>query len=140
MAVVIGKSPGSKNPLFEPFSFDPVPELGGAGGLTLREFLTKLVCEQVRDFHFRERDRQTLRTLTGDDLVRGWQQGKFLTPREESQSVDTEFAIGVALQAFEDGLYLVFIDDIAKKNLDEEVFVSPSTRVTLIRLVALAGA
>lgn len=140
MALVEGKIPGSRNPLFDPFSFDPIPELGGSGGITLRDFLTKLVHEQVRDFHLREKDRQALRAMTSDDLVKGWQQGKFLSPREEVQQVDEGAAVGTALQAFEDGLYLVFIDDEPKKNLDEEVFVNPSTKVTLIRLVALAGA
>lgn len=140
MAWVAGKVPGSKTHLFEPFSFDPFPELGSSGGITLREFLIKLVHEQVRDFHLREQDRQALKVITSQDLVKGWSQGKFLSPREDAQKVDPDDAVGAALQAFEDGLYLVFIDDEPKKNLDEEVFVNPSTQVTLIRLVALAGA
>ena len=55
------------------------------------------------------------------------------------QSVDEDQSIATALQAFDDGMYLVVIDEDEKKNLDEQIFLSPDSRVTFIRLTLLSG-
>ncbi|MFY8201792.1 MAG: hypothetical protein ACOVLE_14035, partial [Pirellula staleyi] len=55
------------------------------------------------------------------------------------QSVDEDQSIATALQAFEDGMYLVVIDEVEKKNLDEQIFLSHDSRVTFIRLTLLSG-
>lgn len=49
-------------------------------------------------------------------------------------------AIGTALRAFEDGLYLVILDGKEQRDLDEQVFPGPDSHVTFLRLVMLAGA
>ena len=40
---------------------------------------------------------------------------------------------------FIDGLYYVFLDDVQQENLDERVYLKPNSRLTFLRLVALAG-
>lgn len=47
--------------------------------------------------------------------------------------------VHAALEAFEDGLYFVFIDDRQIETLDERVTVGAGSRVRFLRLVALAG-
>lgn len=59
--------------------------------------------------------------------------------RDLEQNVDVEEAIGVALQAFEDGLYLVIVDGEEKRSLDAQVFVKEDSSVAFVRLVMLAG-
>lgn len=121
-----------------PFTFDPHFDTEESDDFRVRHLITKLVNESVRDFHGREaRDRS--RILTPDELAKGLAIGKFGSPREELQAVDVDEAVDQALQAFEDGLYLLFVDQIEKRELDERVALLPATNVTIIRLTALAG-
>jgi hypothetical protein len=53
--------------------------------------------------------------------------------------VNEDAAVTTALQAFTDGLYFVFLDDVQQQDLDAEVLVRPESRLTFIRLVALPG-
>ena len=55
------------------------------------------------------------------------------------QEVNVDEAIAVALQAFEDGLYFVFVDDVQQNQLDSEVFLNVNSKVMFLRLTALAG-
>ncbi|HSL34673.1 MAG TPA: hypothetical protein VK871_13540 [Candidatus Limnocylindrales bacterium] len=54
--------------------------------------------------------------------------------------MDEGQAIGTALQAFEDGLYLVILDGREQRDLDEQVFPKPDSHLTFLRLVMLSGA
>jgi hypothetical protein len=54
------------------------------------------------------------------------------------QQVDLDEAIGVAHEAFEDGLYFV-VDDVQVEEIDQLVYLEPDRRVTFIRLTPLAG-
>jgi hypothetical protein len=47
--------------------------------------------------------------------------------------------VRVALQAFEDQLYFVFIDGVQQQHLDQPVQVQSGSRVLFVRLVPLAG-
>ncbi|HEX9116191.1 MAG TPA: hypothetical protein VGA61_09000, partial [Anaerolineae bacterium] len=58
---------------------------------------------------------------------------------EETGMVNPEEAVRTAKQAFEDGLYLVLVDDQQYKSLDDEIRLRPNGKVTFVRLVALAG-
>jgi len=53
--------------------------------------------------------------------------------------MEPERAVAIAVEAFQDGLYFIFIDGVQQKELDREVVVRPDSRVTFLRLVALAG-
>ena len=59
--------------------------------------------------------------------------------RDLNQIVNVEDSIATALQAFEDGLYFVFIDDIQQTNLDAEVFPKTNSKIVFLRLTALTG-
>ena len=120
-----------------PIGFEPSDDIGGSNSFRVRDLIEKLVRESVRDFHLRERDR-TISFLTPEKIEKGVAVGKFGSPREEAQTVDIDNAIGQALQAFEDQLYLLFVDKAEKKALEEVVFLAPETNITVIRLVALS--
>lgn len=138
MIWVEGKSPGSKDPSFAPFGFEP--DFGDSDGspYRVRDLIAKLVRESVRDFHLREKG-DAFAVLTSEAVAEGLRKGKFGRGREEAQTVDLEAATGQALQAFEDGLFLLFVDDEEKRSLEEAVYLRPDTRITLIRLTALTG-
>jgi len=59
--------------------------------------------------------------------------------RDLEQSVDNEEAVAIALKAFEDGLYFVFVDEVQQTNLDSEVFLKTNSKVVFLRLTALVG-
>lgn len=122
----------------QPFSFDPVWEGDESDPFRVRHLIEKLVAESVRDFRLRESDRP-FAILTPAKIEEGLAKGKIGDGREERQDVDLDQAVSHALQAFEDRLYLLFVDKSEKKSLEEVVHLLPDTTVTIIRLTALAG-
>jgi hypothetical protein len=58
---------------------------------------------------------------------------------ELDQKVEAQPAVEVALQAFEDGLYFVFVDDNQIEDLDAMVALKPTSQLLFLRLVPLVG-
>ena len=136
-----GKVFGQKRPLFTDFSL-PVPPQWENGGesVTLRTLIASVVREEVRLFAERQEERRLMQVLSRADIERGLMKGKVdMGGKDAVQAVDVEDAIGTALLAFEDGLYYVFLDDEQQTELDGQVFLLPDSRMTFLRLVALAG-
>jgi hypothetical protein len=113
----------------------------GGGGLTLRELITRIVRHEVAEFRRRERGRRLLRVLSDAEITDAAARGK-VDPggRPGTGPVDEEAAVGVALQGFEDGLYLVILDGEEQRDLDKQVYVTPESRIVFLRLTFLAGA
>ena len=55
------------------------------------------------------------------------------------QAVDVDQAIDSALVAFEDGIFLVVIDEQVYKSLDQTVFLNVDSCLTFVRLTLLSG-
>ncbi|WP_459557930.1 hypothetical protein [Lacunimicrobium album] len=142
-----GKVLGKKKPLFEGWSIalPPVDDGGGGesgdGDYSLRRLIAAIVCEEVAAFRKRQEKRRLEMVLSKEQIEVGIAKGKVDSGgRDLQQEVDVEEAIGVAWQAFEDGIYLVVIDGTSYRSLDEAVFVREGSRVTFVKLVMLAGA
>lgn len=142
--IVTTKSLGSRKPLFADFSVPIPPEVEdhGDGGFTLRQLITQVVRHEVDQFKKRQSDRQFIRVLSAQEIETAAENGKVDmggtdVPRRQ---VDEAEAIDTALIAFEDGLYLVVIDEQRYSELDETVFISDDSQVTFIRLTMLSGA
>lgn len=140
MLTISGKALGRKKPLFADWSLPIPPEMGGSGGVTLRDLVARVVRAEVEAFRRRQSDRQMFRVLTAKEIADGANKGKIqMGGSDLDQEVDEEEAIAAALQAFEDGLYLVILDGIEHKQLDQQVYLHPETRMTFLRLTLLAG-
>lgn len=140
MLTISGKALGRKKPLFADFSVPFPPDLGDGGALTLRDLLTRVVKNEVEAFKQRQEDRKLLHALTARQIEEGAQRGKIdMGGRDLNQKVNVEEAIGMALEAFEDGLYLVVVDGQEQKSLDAQVFLQPDSRIAFVRLTMLAG-
>lgn len=141
MVIISGKALGRKKPLFADFSIPVPPEFSDGGALTLRHLIDRIVRGEVVAFRQRQRDRQLLKALSAEQIEEGAAAGKIVSGESEvqPQDVDEDAAVGVALQAFEDGIYLVAIDGTERRKLDEQVFLRDDSRVTFIRLTLLAG-
>jgi hypothetical protein len=136
-----GKRLGSKRPLF-PDRLLPYPrDLGIRGGqTTLGDLIGEIVRQEVTAFRERQDERRLFQVLSHTEIAQGAMQGK-IDPggRDLEQEVDMEAAVTTASQAFEDGLYYVFVDGEQQDELDTVLTVQPDSTVTFVRLVALAG-
>ena len=92
-------------------------------------------------FQQRQAEQKTLRVLTARQITEGAARGKIDSGGRELEAgmVDADTAVAAALEAFEDGLYFVFVDGNQVENLDSHLQLVPGSAITFLRLVALAG-
>lgn len=140
MLTIRGKALGRKKLLFADWSIPFPPDLGDGGSLTLRDLIGRVVRAEVDAFKKRQQERQLFRALTEKQIQEGAAKGKIEAGGSDlKQKVDAEEAVATALQAFEDGLYLVVVDEQEQRSLDAQVFLQPDSTVAFVRLVMLAG-
>lgn len=140
MITISGKALGRKKPLFADYSIPFPPDLGDGGALTLRDLIARIVRGEVEAFKQRQEQRHLLRALTSRQIEEAAAKGKVeMGGSNLKQDVDPEEAVGTALEAFEDGLYLVVLDGEEQKQLDRQVYLKPDSRVAFVRLAMLAG-
>jgi hypothetical protein len=140
MLTISGKALGRKRPLFADWSIPFPPDLGDGGAVTLRDLITRVVRAEVEAFRARQQEQKLVRALTAPAIEEGASKGKIDSGgRDSKQKVDADEAIGTALQAFEDGIYLVVVDGEEQRDLDRQVFLKPESRIAFVRLAMLAG-
>ena len=140
MLTISGKALGRKKPLFADWSIPFPPDLGDGGSLTLRDLIGRVVRVEVEAFKKRQQERQLFRALTEKHIQEGATKGKIESGGSDlAQKVDADEAVATALEAFEDGLYLVVVDEQEQRSLDAQVFLQPDSKVAFVRLVMLAG-
>lgn len=107
---------------------------------SLRDLISALVRHELASYEQRRTASRTLRVLTPADLARGVDTGAYgrenravAAPPPEAKAIDR------AVEAFTDGLFFVFIDDVQIEELDAPVVIHPESTLRLVRLVALAG-
>jgi len=139
---VCGRAIGSRRPLFADWSVPIDPDdVGGRSGLTLRDLIALIVRAEIESYVIRHEARRLDRVLSRKDIDTGDAAGRIAPEARESPAPPNfDEALDTALQAFEDGLYLVVIDGCEMQDLDAQVFVKPESRITFVRLVFLAGA
>lgn len=139
--IIAGKTIGRKKPLFAEWSMPVPPDLRGDDGQTLRDVISAIVVSEVNAFRKRQTNRQFLHVLTSQAIEEGAERGKVIMGHSDVtlQEVDEEAAIGTALDAFEDGIYLVVLDGQEHRDLNAQVYLKPESRITFIRLTLLAG-
>ncbi len=139
--VLVGaKVVGQRKPLFTDYHVPMPPDVNSSGRMTLRDLITKIVLHEVEAFRHRQEQGRLAQVLSPAEIEAGASRGKIESgERDMAQEVDDDAAVGTALQAFEDGLYFVFLDDEQQESLDQTVFVNDDSRVMFVRLVALAG-
>lgn len=141
MLTLSARAAGRRRPLIPDWQIPWPPDGSSAGEpLTLRQLITRIVRQEVAAFRQRQEDRKLVRILTDKEIATGLENGR-VDPggRDLGQAVDANDAVATALQAFEDGLYLVFLDEVEQRDLDREVHVQPDSRLVFVRLVLLAG-
>jgi hypothetical protein len=112
----------------------------------LRDLITYIVSSEIQTFQQRQQERRLLRVLGPQQITDAAASGKItmggpsdITSTHAEHEIDERTANITALQAFEDGLYFVFLNGIQQRFLEDEVLLGPGSTVTFIRLVALIG-
>ena len=132
---------GRRQPLFSPWQPHLTLLVDTEGQTMLRDLIAAVVITEVTAFHERQEQRQLVRVLTPEQLRQGAESGKIAAfgQDEYPQTVDVQDAITTAQQAFEDGLYYVFVDGQRITRLDQRVALHEGSHVLFLRLVALVG-
>jgi hypothetical protein len=107
---------------------------------TITELISELVSQNVRTFNDRQDTAQLVQFFTKEEIALGGSVGKigFGTPYNE-QKANREEAIQTALQAFEDGLFKVFINDV-EQGVESPTFqLNNGDHLVFIKLTMLAG-
>jgi hypothetical protein len=118
----------------------PLPDGAADGGLTLRELIALAVREELAAYGERRAERTFAQVLTEQRIAAGKQAGRIESGERHSPAPPApDIAVAVALEAFEDGLFLVLVDGNQETDLDAVLMVGPDSTVTFVRLVALAG-
>lgn len=142
MALLIStRALGKRKPLLDDFSVPPPGGYHGDDDLRLRDIIEHVVCHEVREFKKRQHDRRFDRVLSDTQIAEAAARGKIdPASKDFNQEVDGDTATANALQAFEDGLYLVIIDEVERRSLEEMVYLTENSRLVFLRLTFLAGA
>ncbi len=107
---------------------------------TAGDLVDHVVACEVREFAERRSSRSLLRVLTEQELADGAATGRIAAEvRPTGPPPLLAEAVAVAREAFADGLFLLFVDDVEVEDLDAAVDVRPDLRVRFVRLVPLAG-
>ena len=138
---------GQRRPLLSNWRV-PLPVGGDVGtgnrSTTLRAVVAAVVRREVAAFRERREERRLMRIFSPVAIQEAAATGK-VAPGGPSDAgaadaeLDVDGAVVTALQAFQDGLYFVFVDDRQQHDLDAPLLLSPGSRLNFIRLVALAG-
>ena len=138
---ISARAMGKRKPLVPDWQIPWPPTHGGGEALTLRELITRIVHNEVQAFEKRQEERKLVRILAEREIESGLEKGRVDSGgRDLHQKIGPDEAVGTALQAFEDGLYLVFLDEEEQRDLDKQVFLRPDSKLTFVRLTMLAGA
>jgi hypothetical protein len=137
---ISARAMGRRKPLLPDWHLPLPPDNQGGEPVTLRRVITRIVHREVGEFERRQEERRFVRILTERQMEEGLTKGRVDPGGHDPQgAVDASAAVATALQAFEDGLYLVILDGEELRELDWEVHLRPSSHLVFVRLVMLAG-
>lgn len=134
------KALGRRDALVPAFAVPPPESVLDGDGLTLRELIAITVRHELAAYSERRAERTFQRVLTERAVSDGLAAGRVESgDRRAPAPPGPDQAVGAALEAFEDGLFLVVADGRQETDLDAQVLLHDQSTITYVRLVALAG-
>ncbi len=107
---------------------------------TLEDLITQLVTHNVNSFNKEIETNKILSFLSPNEIQNQSITGKIgFGEIENKTKANIKSSIENALQAFEDGIFVVFIDDDEVKTLKEPLAIKESSSITFIRMTFLTG-
>ena len=107
---------------------------------TVQRLIEAIVEQQVREYNGKPIEKSLLPFMDQESIDDAIATGKvgFGSIYNEAKA-DPDAAKRIALQAYTDGLFVLFVDDREFTDSKEIVILNPSTVITFIRLTFLAG-
>jgi hypothetical protein len=107
---------------------------------TLADLIRATVTNEVERFNTSRTEPKLFAFLTPAEMQAQSEDGKVSFGEiANTDEADLEQAVAVALQAYTDGVFLVFINDDEIRSLDDEITLAAGTEVTFLRLTFLTG-
>lgn len=127
---------GRRGPAFLPLKFEREFAFQ-----TARDLLCAIVSEQLDAFCKRKEDSRLLHILSAAEMDDGKESGRIAPGGQEQDSRIPALAdaIEAAVQAFEDGFYYMFVNDVQVESLDQPVDRLQHIDVLFVRLTPLVG-
>lgn len=129
------KAVGKRRPMLELTPFDLSDNIN-----CLKEAISEIVSKNVLEYNKNTPEKSIISFLTSEEIESQANIGKVgfgSIYNENKQSL--EKAIDVALQAFEDGIYKVLINEDVIEELNSPINLKDGDIFTFIRLTLLAG-
>ena len=131
------KQPGRKHPLID----NKLIEIEDIGvNPTARQLIKAVVAQQVNEYNGKPHEKNLLAFLSPSQTNEQAISGKisFGSIYNENKA-DVAKAQETALQAFDDGMFALFVNDDEITKLDQSILFANDTVITFIRLTFLAG-
>lgn len=107
---------------------------------TLEDLIIQLVTHNVNSFNKEIETNKILSFLSPSEIQNQSITGKIgFGEIENKTKANIKSSIENALQAFEDGIFVVFIDDDEVKTIKEPLAIKESSSITFIRMTFLTG-
>ncbi|MEK3948705.1 hypothetical protein [Paenibacillus sp. FSL H7-0703] len=129
------KSLGKRKPALarQEIELSPAPE-------TLRDLITATVALNVQKLREKQESVALIPFLTGEEVQAQGEIGKVGFGSIYNDGIpDIKDAVNTAMQAFEDGLYRVFVCDEETIELDAPLSLKDGNEIVFIRFTMLAG-
>jgi hypothetical protein len=103
--------------------------------------LCAVVEQQIDEFRLRKEEAQLLRILSVEAIEDGRNSGKIVSGGQDQDArvPAVPDAIRAAFQAFEDGLFYMFVNDVQVEILDQPVGDQEDMDLLFLRLTPLVG-
>ncbi len=107
---------------------------------TLKELIEECVKSEVKRYNEKREEIKLMSFLSPKDIQEQSETGKIgFGDLENRELAQVDEAIANALLAFEDGLYVVFVDDEEIKSFEQSIALKPDSVIAFIRLTFLTG-
>ncbi|MCE1245642.1 MAG: hypothetical protein LWY06_03240 [Firmicutes bacterium] len=113
------------------------------GFTSARDLISSVVRYEVAAFRERNEESKILRTLTAQQIEEGRDAGKIIITAQEDTPdqppVNENRAVKTALQAFEDGLFYMLVNNKNIRDPEELIPANQDLHIIFIKLTALEG-
>lgn len=107
---------------------------------TLKELIEECVKSEVKRYNEKREGIRLMSFLSPKEIQEQSETGKIgFGDLNNTELAQVDQAIANALLAFEDGLFVVFVDDEEIKSFEESIDLKPDSSIAFIRLTFLTG-
>lgn len=108
--------------------------------VSLRELLVSMITMNVTEYNHKAAEPWAMKYLSADAVEDQANTGKVgFGELRNTRQADIEQAVTTAIQAFEDGIYRVFLGENELIALDDNLSINEGDVLTFIRLTMLSG-